>query len=335
MHAPRNELAWALLELLPMDSHLLPVGGWTSLASPGSIFRDLVLTSFYYNSPAAPSFGSIGAAPFWIAYKGPLRSVSCSLVKNALNFSFSAPLPTLWSFPLAPTSSKRRQKIRMSLILLFPLDNANSVTCASLCSRTSELPWPFSPPMCSLWAVATLAPIQTGAAGFGGMGLGNLPSAPLAHLTTRPIAPLVTTLGHLPPPPRGPLRGNLVPAGLDQVSVDSTCPFIKSLPSGMTCPVATPYDSAPPSLTITSPHLFSPPSPGTSPGTVLHLGVTPWHGATPTTPIPPSILATLKGYAISPASPPLQLEGTPPSFFFSDNPPFGTVPSSPPGATPP
>lgn len=201
----------------------------------------------------------------------------------------------------------------MSLILLFPLDSANSVTCASLCSRTSKLPWPFSLPICSLWAVATLAPIQTGAAGFGGMGLGNLPSAPLAHLSTRPIAPIVTTLGHSPP--CGPLRGQLCPRWSDQVSVDSTCPFIKSLLSGMTCPVAMPYDAAPPSLTITSPRLFSPPSPDTSPGTVLYLSITPRYGATPTTPIPPSIPATLTGYAISHASPPLQLEGMPPFSF--------------------
>lgn len=110
VHAPRNELAWALLELLPTDSHPLPVGGWTSLASPGLIFHDLVLTSFYYDSPAAPSFSSIGAAPFWIAYKGPLRRVSCSLVKNALNFSFSAPPSHFVVLPTGPNIFKAAAK---------------------------------------------------------------------------------------------------------------------------------------------------------------------------------------------------------------------------------
>lgn len=56
--------------------------------------------------------------------------------------------------------------------------------------------------------------------------------------------------------------------------------------------------------------------------------------APPQPPHTPSIPATLRGYAISPASPPLQLEGTPP-FSFPTTPPFGTIPSSPPGATPP
>lgn len=101
----------------------------------------------------------------------------------------------------------------------------------------------------------------------------------------------------------------------------------------MTCPVAMPYDAAPPSLTITSPYLFSLPSPGTSPGIVLYLSITPRYGATPITlyPFYTSDAQGLRYFSCLP-SPPTRRYA--PLFFF-DNPPFGTIPSSPPDATPP
>lgn len=75
---------------LAHDSHLLPVGGWTSNATPGALFRDIILSSLHLDSAVAFSFESAGAAVFWVSYLGPLQEIPCSMVNNALNFSLSA-----------------------------------------------------------------------------------------------------------------------------------------------------------------------------------------------------------------------------------------------------
>lgn len=97
----RRDAATTLPNLLPADTHLLPDRRWTSRAPPGLIFHNLILTTLYCDSLAAPSFNSNGAAPFRVSYKGPLPSVSCVMVKNALNFTFSSPLSASWSPLLA------------------------------------------------------------------------------------------------------------------------------------------------------------------------------------------------------------------------------------------
>lgn len=56
----------------------------------------------YCHSPVASSFRSTGATPFWIVFKGAPRDTSCTLVKNALNFSFSAPPHRFVVLPAGP-----------------------------------------------------------------------------------------------------------------------------------------------------------------------------------------------------------------------------------------